>query len=314
MKYLILVFTLAVLHKPALSCDNCNVYIGINPNDFEHSVKLVHRYQSRLGVFNNAGQQTLLRHGETGKTFYNKKVEDFYRNTQMQLKYFVNPRFSLSVHLPFVNNYRSENEVLTSDIKGIGDARVLANYRVVNSTKSDSSRVLNHRLEIMFGAKLPTGQFAQADVYGHIDHDLQVGTGSLDPLLGLNYTLMHRQFGLVNAFNSRLKGRSMNDYIFGNTLNFSSNIFFRTKGNLVLMPIVGYYKELKGKDVMNGKLIDYSEVNIDYVRAVLSIFYSKFSMSFEILKPINQKRIGNNLSQRDHFNVSFTYYFKQKNV
>ncbi|HEX6832830.1 MAG TPA: hypothetical protein VF132_04790 [Rudaea sp.] len=108
------------------------------------------------------------------------------RNYTFALDYSPNRNWGVSLSLPWYDRSHAtiaegDSEVSTSHDQGIGDARVLARY-----SGFDPQRTFG----LEFGLKLPTGQFDSRFRTGPqagatVDRGLQLGTGTVDALLGV---------------------------------------------------------------------------------------------------------------------------------
>ncbi|MBI3088153.1 MAG: transporter [Candidatus Omnitrophica bacterium] len=67
---------------------------------------------------------------------------------------------------------------------GVGDLLLLGKYRVYTRDYPAATS----RFSLVAGTDLPTGQSGDADARGKLPRDLQLGSGSADPLVGAAYT------------------------------------------------------------------------------------------------------------------------------
>jgi len=110
------------------------------------------------------------------------------RNTWLDLNYVADPRWAISVQLPYLDRLHTtiaagDTAISTSDATGLGDVRVLGRYQSLGTTRS---------FGFQFGLKLPTGRFDQnfssgPQAGGLVDPGLQLGTGTTDLLLGASW-------------------------------------------------------------------------------------------------------------------------------
>jgi hypothetical protein len=94
---------------------------------------------------------------------------------------------SVILTIPFLSK---ELDATTNGIRtsrgdaGLGDLLLLGKYRVYTRDYPQATS----RLSIVAGTDLPTGQSGDADAKGKLPRDLQLGSGSADPLVGGAYT------------------------------------------------------------------------------------------------------------------------------
>jgi hypothetical protein len=110
------------------------------------------------------------------------------RNTWLELNCVADPRWAISVQLPYLDRLHTtiaagDTAISTSDATGLGDVRVFGRYQNFGTTRS---------FGFQFGLKLPTGRFDQnfssgPQAGGLLDRGLQLGTGTADLLLGASW-------------------------------------------------------------------------------------------------------------------------------
>jgi len=97
------------------------------------------------------------------------------------LLYMFNTSFGISLDVPFANRTfkttggASGTDPVTLNWSALGDLRIKGVYTGFSKDLSTG---------IDFGMKLPTGDWKYNDVYGDVDRDSEIGTGSLDFLVG----------------------------------------------------------------------------------------------------------------------------------
>jgi len=303
-----LVIALLLYTTVSGACDNCNIYLGVNPNDFSHMFQIRYHWNSRYGQFNEQGQQ-ILKHG-TAHQYANSSVTEYYATYAMRAKIFIQPRLNLVFEVPFRNNYRAVNDVLQADLYGMGDPTILANYRLINTKTNDSSRV-RQRLSIMGGIKSPLGEHRAKNHGVLLDPDLQLGTGSFDGLFGLNYYLRWNFFGLNASCNYKVNTQNDAAFKFGDRLNWNLGVFsnFKIK-KMKLIPFLGYYFEHSNSDVMDGEKFD-NAFSVYYLRASAGLFLGKWNLNGEFLFPTLQ--CSNNSELREEHRIMFglSYYISK---
>ena len=146
-------------------------------------------------------------------------------------------RFDLSVFVPvtFIRQYSSLSD---THERGLGDVSLLAQYQILNPTKFGCKKV-KHQLKVGLGTKLPTGRYKKnsADLY---NTSVQLGSGSVDVLMNVNYSLTYRKLVMMARTAYKLNTVNSSSFRFGdkveNGIRFSYAI---NAGKLTLMPSAG---------------------------------------------------------------------------
>lgn len=146
-------------------------------------------------------------------------------------------RFQLSVFVPvtFIHQYSTLSD--THD-RGLADMSLMAQYQILNPAKFGVGRV-KHQLRAGVGLKLPTGKYqsGKKDLY---NTSVQLGSGSVDVLLNVVYTLSYRK--LVMSARAAYKVNTVNKYgfRFGDKTDAGVRFSYVVRaGKITLMPMVG---------------------------------------------------------------------------
>ena len=100
-------------------------------------------------------------------------------------QWMITPDWGVQAELPFdirhfvTTGGASGSDIITNNWGSFGDIRVKGIY---------AGFLEDHSLGVTFGLKLPTGDYTQQDAYNDIDRDSEIGTGSVDVLLGAYYS------------------------------------------------------------------------------------------------------------------------------
>ena len=128
----------------AYSCDNCNVYLNISPNDYRNSVGFYHHSRFMYGKYNELGQ-VLLKHGgvETSQLL-NKEVIDIYKTYELRGTFYLKDRWKTMFTLPIVDNTEKIDGLAKYRIKGLGDPLMIQTYQLYNTKQtSDTTQNIN---------------------------------------------------------------------------------------------------------------------------------------------------------------------------
>ncbi len=303
-----LVAALMLQSAVAFSCDNCNIYMGVTPNDFSHSISLFYRWTWRYGTFNELGVQTA-RHGAASTNYIRSDVKEYYATYELRGTYFFTPRLSTTVNLPYRNNYRSVNSTTETDVYGLGDPTAMMSYRLINSRKDDSTKV-GHRLELGAGVKAPVGRFKATYQGELVDHDMQLGSGSTDLLLNLDYYYRRTNWGINTSLSYKWNTLNTKGFRYGDRANGALGVFMLVRTNkMQIVPYAGAYVEASGSDMDDGRLVPESRIFTVFSRGSLGIYRGKWSLTTEYLLPVFQVKDNSSLLEGYRFRIGLSYYF-----
>lgn len=121
---------------------------------------------------------------------HHDEVRTLNRNLVTALDYSFDPRWAMSVQLPFVTRTHSHihhhggAQIHDSwNLDSVGDLRVLARRQLWQQHDSDFG--------VSAGLKLPTGDYKQANDSGQLaERSLQAGSGTTDAIAGVHYNAL----------------------------------------------------------------------------------------------------------------------------
>ena len=275
MKILSLSVLAGVLATPAMACDLCSVFSAAQAN------------------------------GEIGKGFYASMAEQFTHFgtlqmdgvkvpndapqhedssvTQVAVGYNFNDRFGLQFNLPVIHRSYQRPDGLggleRGTESGVGDVSLLANVRVLNLEEKN----FTFRWTALGGVKLPSGdsrrlyeevleQTAPPPPPGAPDsaihgHDLALGTGSVDAILGTAFYLRSQRFFFTTSVQYAIRTKGDFDYHYANDLTFSGGpgvyLALADKYTLAVQFVVS--GEDKGRDTFQGAVADDTGITSVYI-------------------------------------------------
>lgn len=307
----ILVFVLLVLNLSAFACDNCNVYVGINPNDFYHNFGLRLRTRFHQGTFDNSGALRQ-KHGGEESIYTNSTVKETYQRIEIAGRYFWNPRWNTQIIAPYVMNTQEVNESVHYFVQGIGDVFLLQNYMVFNTKDEVDSASFKHRLSVGLGVKLPTGSINVVRPLGTPNVDLQPGTGSWDGLASLTYTAMYNNLGLMVNGNFKANTYNRDNFKYGNTLNSTVNVFclWNVVGHFQLVPSLGVYVEIFAKDSYDHEQIYDSGGSSWMLDGGISSYFKKIKIQLNYQYALNNLLVNKQqIPTKWRYNIGVYYNF-----
>ena len=288
--FVIIMMTACALTK-IQACDICgcgvnNYYIGILPQFNHKFIGLRYHYNS----FNT-------RLTDDPAQF----SKDFYQTAELWGGWNIGKTLQVLTLVPFNFNHQNSDEG-TTNLKGLGDIVLLANYKLFDvSSVSSNNKIISQKIWIGGGLKLPTGKF---DIEKN-DPDVasiangQLGSGSADVLLNAIYNVHINKFGISTTASYKMNSVNKDEYKFGNKLSGSSFIYYPiTFSKTVISPNLGLlYEHTKGSELEGGK-IDLTGGSIMQGSVGAEISFNKISVGFNTELPIAQNFAENQTKEK----------------
>lgn len=170
-------------------------------------------------------------------------------NIPFTVMYGATERLALSLTIPYLDK---ELKFTESGLRrkrhdsGIGDITLLGKYRIY--TKDYPGKT--SRLSVTGGIKLPIGEDDEEDSLGRLPQDLQLGSGSFDPIIGTAYTwqTLSSEFDMDFAYKFNTEGA--NDFESGDLLKY--NIAYQRRIWPFELPEKGVYAQFNLVLELNG--------------------------------------------------------------
>jgi hypothetical protein len=260
----------------AAGCDLCAVY----------SAPLAHHVHDagfHFGVseqFTHFG--TIQENGHEVSNEFDQRMDSYV--TQAFVGYQVTDRFGVQFNMPIIHRsfHRIEEGLRRSGTEsGIGDVSLLGNFVVVRRDKEDWSLAW----QLLGGVKFPTGSSdrlheelqeepagsgPESAIHGH---DLTLGSGSYDGIVGSELYARWRRLFFTAAVQYSIRSRGEIDYRFANDLTWSGgpgvHVVFSQDWVVGLQANVS--GEYKGKDDLDGELAQDTAVTSVYLGPQLTV-------------------------------------------
>lgn len=294
----ILIFLISVSAYDADACNTCgcgvaNYHYGILPQFQKNFVGLRYRYRSYLSTL-DAGHAAQYSH-------------ETFQTTELWARFYPLKNLQAFVFVPYNFNKRREDEE-TLYLQGLGDIVVSANYNVINTY--DTTAALNHSLLIGAGVKLPTGQFRKIQDGLTVNQNFQLGTGSVDLLFNLIYTVRYKRVGLNTEFTYNHNTTNRDEYRFGNTTRTSITAFVVPKmGALTLMPNAGISLETNEDNKQFGQEFPETGGWAMLYSAGLESYYKNVAVGISYSHPGKQELFDGKVTSNDRISLHLTYMF-----
>lgn len=306
----------------SFSCDICGNYMGLTPYDNKNIVSFLHRYRVYNGYRNHQSHSQFFPTGaykvnhnslsdslSLSKEYSSKDFESF-KIFELRLKYFVANRMELTIFLPIMNN-KSRNNEAEFNSTGIGDFSFFVGYHVI---KPNLEKKTKHKLILNVGIKLPTGNYMVHDSnINRLPFEMQLGSGSIDGLFGVNYLWMKKNIGINANANLKLNGKnSFNEQLAGSTTNFIS-IFYKVPiKKLYLYPAVNFNYEY-AKGLYTHKVLDkVTGINSLLIGPGFEMYYKQVSFNASCQLTVRENRFENQLKNTGRLTFGVNYNFESK--
>jgi hypothetical protein len=242
----------------SFACDTCGCYIATKPEG-----------ETRSGFFLSVAEQftrfgTLQFEGTEVPNPTNQRLDSSI--TQAILGYSFSPRFSLQANVPFIYRSFKRPDGFKTDEgteSGLGDVSLVGKFLVWRKDTDNGTFTWN----ILGGAKFPTGNTSRiqeefhelevegAPVSGIHGHDLTLGSGSFDGILGSNFYFRYKRTFLIGAVQYSIRTEGDFEYRFANDLSWEGGpgfyVLLERTHTLALQAAVS--GEHKGTDTFRGE-------------------------------------------------------------
>lgn len=168
--------------------------------------------------------------------------EDTYQRVELIWRHVWKNRWQVNVMLPYLYNRMDGNQHDLIKLSGFGDPVFMLNYKVIDQMLVEKN--FRQNLWIGAGVKAPLGKFDAVDRAELINPNFQLGSGSWDALLHLNYIAQVKSFGVNIEATGKINTPNSMDYQFGNQGSVTTNLFHTqlVKGHSIA-PYLGTYFE-----------------------------------------------------------------------
>ncbi|HMF72210.1 MAG TPA: hypothetical protein VK616_12100 [Flavitalea sp.] len=296
--YLLILLT-AILISESLACNTCgcgvaNYHYGILPQYQKNFVGLRYRYRS---------YDSRLDAGHLAPYSY-----ETFQSTELWGRFYPMDKLQIFGFLPYNFNERIEGEK-TTYLKGLGDIVLSANYNLINTYDSASS-TWTHNLLVGAGVKLPTGEFREMEDGLTVNQNFQLGTGSVDFLFNLIYTLRYRNLGLNTEFTYNYNTANRDEYRFGNTSRSGVTAFFIPKtGAVTIMPNAGVSLETFEDNQQFEQPFSDTGGWATLYHAGIEAYFKSIAFGVSYSHPGKQKLFTEKVTANDRISMHLTFMF-----
>lgn len=285
------------------ACDLCGCYMGLDPNFAMNQVGM----RFSMIKFYTPGHVAVETDPNTDHPGHTtEESTEYYNDVELYVRYYFTPKFRMFISLPF-----GSNDIDGKKLNGMGDAKVLAQYQVYNSSITGHTNFWQ-RLFLGGGLSVPTGVYNKQLTYGVVEPHFQPGTGSW----GFYGTALHLAklektgIGWRNDLLVAANTANNNGYRFANRFNWTSTFFYEIPASsLTILPHAGIYFETARQDTQDGAPVDGSGGDVWFATGGLDFYYGDFSLDMNYQYPFSQKFIGEQADNDFRIYAGFGYAF-----
>lgn len=261
---------------------------GLN-NNFIGLRYIAQKYRSRDGIFANSPW-----------------IDENFNTVQLWTQLPLGKRFIINAVLPYQFHTRTFSDDSEQHINGLGDATVLGFYQVLKQTPDSIISIKpKHTLQLGGGIKVPTGTFDEENLEGSVNPSFQLGTGSWDFLVGANYGMNYRNWGLSLMANYTIKTENDKEYRFGNQLNYALNAYktYYFGNDFALTPQLGIGGEHFGENEEFGLTVNDTGGNAFFGKGGIEVNYRTYALGVSTMLPISQNLNNGKVEVKNRLSV-----------
>ncbi|MEZ4971362.1 MAG: hypothetical protein R2814_17175 [Flavobacteriaceae bacterium] len=194
----------------------------------------------------------------------------------------------------------------TQEIKGLGDMSILGLYNLLSVTPDSVVSIKpEHYIQLGGGIKIPTGKYDSANNSGSVNPSFQLGNGSWDYILAMNYGFTYRNWGISTLLNYTIKTKNPKDYQFGNQLNYGINAFktYFVSNSLALTPQLGLTGENYAANKEFNMEVTNFKGNVFLGKISVEATYNQYSLGLIGMLPIDQNLNNNKVELKNRISV-----------
>lgn len=259
MNRIFIAFLFLIILQDVIACDICgcsagSYFTGPNMNYQRHFAGVRYSFRTFHSSMKDDPQEF---------------SKDLYQTTELWGGVRIGKRVQLTGFLPY-NINQQVMDGHTHSKKGIGDATIFGNYKLVEQSK--------HQVWAGVGVKLPTGEF-EPNLHHHPmpSANVQPGTGTTDFILNAGNEMAIGRWNISNNINYKINGQAKG-FRFGNRLHISSIVS-------------------RGIDVKKNVFTPFAGINIEYneiskLKSEVLAFSSGYGLFGAIGADVNFGRIS----------------------
>jgi hypothetical protein len=231
--------------------------------------------------------------------------KELFYGTDVRLRYRIMPRLMLLASMPIQFSEQRSSTGLKR-LGGIGDFSLSSTYIIIN--KKDSTGKWSHDLQLSGGIKLPSGRYRQLTDDYILNPNLQAGTGSVDALVSLNYSIRKERWTFQWMNSGRINGVNSQRYRFGNRYMTQLNALRWIKWERTsLIPHAGLAFEMIGKDNHGSIILEQSGGQQLSMPFGFFLQQGRYIIQAQFTRPLWLSNYAINLNYRAQLNFFYSF-------
>lgn len=286
---------------PAWACDVCGcansgAFFGLLPQS--HTSLMGVRYRTKS--FDSHIQSTFFR------------AQEQFQTAELYTRFYPANKVQIMAFLPIHSNQQTLlRDQSQHRIHGLGDATVLVHYAVWNTLFDSTAHDWDHILLLGGGIKVPTGKYQFDESRGEVANaNFQLGTGSWDFPISVNYTFRKGMNGLNVDFSQRFTTFNSQNYRFANRQMLAITYFqHRYVGKISWMPNAGMTAERAGQDWKDGSRNPFTGAQLVQGTLGTEVYWGRWAVGATAFVPLAQQLSGGELKVKPNLQAHITLNF-----
>lgn len=199
-----------------------------------------------------------------------------------------------------------------ASLQGLGDVTLMAHYNLFNTFWDSTAHAITQSLMIGGGAKLPTGRYKydEQSVSEVANANFQLGTGSVDFIANVIYTLRYKDWGLTTNMAYKMNTDNSNQYRFGNRFTTNASVFRTIPiANVTLMPNAGLYYEHSQQNQVNGLANNLTGGDLLAGSVGVESYFKHVSLGINSQLPLAQQLVSGQIKQYHQLTIHLSILF-----
>lgn len=228
----------------------------------------------------------------------------YFNTLQLWARIPVAKKVEIYAGLPY-HFHNRETSVGKENIDGIGDATLIGIYNFLDLPTKNMNR---HIFNAGAGVKIPIGKFDEVNASG-TNPSFQLGTGSWDFLMALNYRFQMKNSAFMVNFDYTFKGENEKKYQFGDQFNYSAvyNYLFLNKNEFIFSAKGGFQGEIYDDNRQFGETLNRTSGNALYGKLGFELAYQKWSLGSELMLPITSNLASDDIEAKSRLGIFLNY-------